>query len=550
MASILSFPQLQVVSINDFTPGLYTGSTSTAVYSSTAQPGSASQSFRCYARPGIGLCPLPSYSTLTTKTYASGASTGYLMMADMKVYTGTNSFYGPAQPQDSLVVTWTKLNRATTTQTFDLDDVLSGVIGNLYTHTNTTSNIFEPWPNLTKTFWNQSSKLSFGVVSMDPTLTVSGSAAAWVAYPNPTAGTGTTTGSMAAGTAFVKTAYFGGRTVFFSQPAAIFGVATDMDAIFTSDIQALTNITTSPEFSEPELATLIQSWGSISTGEFIVFYGSGGATVYYGDLQFPSSAIFLPGVTGPGYCNCPALSTPNGLVYVTDSAGVWLWNGGNTSQKISTQLPDNAFLRAIPGLSTDFVPSFVGQSNMGQWANWSFFPNNLMWDADTGGWWQIEDPGVANFQVFGGQGGSVQFFYASVANAYSATGGTLSVPISVFNRQAPQSSYSWTSTPIPNPGSDVTLGAVEICASNTTATTATVTITPTDPPGQTLYPNNNPNQNAVFTIPPHTSSFRKALALGWNDYNMCIKAVAANSNNSNSAPFIHEINLGFTAINS
>ncbi len=107
----------------------------------------------------------------------------------------------------------------------------------------------------------------------------------------------------------------------------------------------------------------------------------------------------------------------------------------------------------------------------------------------------------------------------------------------------PSTSYIWVSNPIGIPGSVVSLQMVEILASNPTSTPATITISPTSPPGQSLYGNQNPVQQAVFTIPPLTSNFRGSLRLGYLDYNVCIRVDAANTDVA-GAPILHELTYG------
>lgn len=534
--SILSFPELQVVAINDFTPGVVNGVYNGTVFSSTAPVGSAAQAFRCYARPGIGLTPLPSYSTYATKTFSAGSTRGDLTMADMVVFAGVT------QPFDVLGVSWSKEAVSTPAYVFDVDTATGGVISNRFTATLATVSMPDAgWPNLSKAFWAGANQV-VGVVSERP------DTVQWVTVPSANGLANSQTGTVAGGVSDFKTAYVGGRTVFMVPGQNEVGVFTLFDTIYSSDIQAMTNIT-GPSFYEPEYGGLIGAWGSVSTGEFIIIYQGGGAVVIYGDMQFPSSATTLPAVSGTGSAIGPAVATPIGMVYATDFDGAWVWNGGNTSQKISTPIQDNQLVRSLVNLNTADIGggTFLAcTSNMAVWGGQVWFPNNWLYDTSTNGWWQCEDPSVRNFQVQGGQSGVGRFFYNSPANASTLSGGTLSVPIMIWDRNTPFSTWSWLSNPVPNPGSDVVLGCVEICASNPTSTTATVSVQPVPPPGQTAYPNQNAAQTQTFTIPALTAGYRHALPLGWNDYNLSVLVTAANSNNTHAAPTLHELNLGFT----
>lgn len=168
------------------------------------------------------------------------------------------------------------------------------------------------------------------------------------------------------------------------------------------------------------------------------------------------------------------------------------------------------------------------------------FANNWMYDCETNSWWQVEDPSITNFQVHTASHMSPEFFYSS--NGFTTTNGA-SLNIYTWDANIPSTSYTWTSNPIGEPGARMSLKTVEIVASNPTATTATITVTPTSPVGQTPYSNQNPIQPAVFTIPPFTSGYRGAKRLGYTDYNVCVNVLSTNSS-SNGAPIIHEMSFG------
>lgn len=65
--------------------------------------------------------------------------------------------------------------------------------------------------------------------------------------------------------------------------------------------------------------------------------------VVNGDIEAPNSVLFLPGIEPTGDIYGMAAAAEAGLFYCSTHRGAWLWNGGNTSQKISRQLRDDFF---------------------------------------------------------------------------------------------------------------------------------------------------------------------------------------------------------------
>lgn len=545
--TILSFPNLLVVPINRFDLGVINGSHNGVLYSTEAGIGSAAVAYRCYARAHIGLKPLPTYASVTVKSYLGGTGAGMVTLSDIKVmsqYPDKNTLY----------ISWAKVNASANQAIFDVDtytDQFTSFSGSTtYTSTVAGTQTIVAWPVLTKAFWLTAFRTP-GVFTQIGT-----QSGPWVAVPSPTVNGGA---SYAPGTTpptiapVYKTAYVSSRMVFFGMASASTLNSASLgsfDEFATSDIQNVSNIT-GGEFFGPENGSTIGTWGSFSEGEFWFAYQNGGGGIVYGDIQNPTLFTPLPGITGTGSAIGEAIPSPVGLVYVTDFDGAWVWNGGNTTTKISAQVQDNQLSR----LANDAPPiraanlafdTNIGSASHGAWVNWVFFPNNWMYDSLTNSWWQVEDPAVHNFQVHAGGGLRGRHFYSSVGTAVAPTAaGTLSVPVVRWDHQNPASTYVWISNPIPSVGSSVVLGAVEICASNPTSTSATVTITPTSPPSQSLFFNQNQSQSVTFTIPPNTASYREAQQLGYNDHNMCVRVDAANSNSTNGAPTVHEINLGY-----
>lgn len=139
--------------------------------------------------------------------------------------------------------------------------------------------------------------------------------------------------------------------------------------------------------------------GSISVGELVLIKRRGGAVVINGDLFAPTSIVSLPGVqpTGTGYGNADA--GLQGLAYCSIDNGAWIWNGANTSQKISQQLDDNFFTAPAAAIYLSWYTKWIGDK--------LYFSNNWMLDTRTNSWWK--------YYPSSGQGGT-DFFWIQPVN--------------------------------------------------------------------------------------------------------------------------------------
>lgn len=125
------------------------------------------------------------------------------------------------------------------------------------------------------------------------------------------------------------------------------------------------------------------AWGTQSVGELLLVKKYGGGVILNGDIAEPSSAILVPALESTGAFVGHAESTVMGLIYCSQHRGAWLWNGGNTSQKLSSQLDDDFFDVAsalnFPSNNYGFFAS--------HWQDWILLSNNYLFNPDTGGWW-------------------------------------------------------------------------------------------------------------------------------------------------------------------
>ncbi len=317
------------------------------------------------------------------------------------------------------------------------------------------------------------------------------------------------------------------------------------DPPFNLDSQPAVFATT-PNFYAAEEPSGIGAWGSVSTGELILINRGGGGLVVSGDAGFPSDINRLPAVPGTGQITQHMSECSAGALYVTESDGVWAWNGGNTATKVSTQLPDNAFTIAALGPGGFSQPSISMGGPRVQTAvikDRVFFPHNWVFDAATGSWWQAEDPAVLD----------LSFWACSGAYTGKMYGETMSVlaPSAVadlyqYDPTTVATSWAWTSNPIPSRlvGLEPTLKEVEVCVSNPTGVTVTVKVTPVSltSTSSVTAAGENP-QSVTFTIPANTMGWRGMAPLGYTAYNLAVKVEATGTS---GAPALHELNLGFT----
>jgi hypothetical protein len=294
-----------------------------------------------------------------------------------------------------------------------------------------------------------------------------------------------------------------------------------------------------------ELGATFSVWGSISSGELFLIYENGGGVALNGDLlNVNLSAIKLPGVVGSELFG-PAAQSPAGLLYATQTDGVYVWNGDNVSQKISMQIPDDTFFR-LPLPAQFDVNGPRHFSCQIPWGNQVMFPNNWVYNIPTSSWWLCEDPTVRSFQVHGASNWPRVFYSAPNWNLASPSVAP-SLTIYQFDREQPASTYHWLSNPLSVTQTMlVSIQMIELVASNATSTPCTVTITPTVPPGQIPLQQQTQTQPLVFTIPANTVGWRGYQRLGYTDFNVQLSVDAANATPPNAAPTIHEINVGYT----
>jgi hypothetical protein len=203
------------------------------------------------------------------------------------------------------------------------------------------------------------------------------------------------------------------------------------------------------------------AWGTQSVGELMLIKKYGGGLIVYGDIFSPTSVVEMPGVQPTGDFVGQARPSVLGLVYCSEDRGAWVWNGGNTSKKISSQLRDNFY-----DCFTNFIASNNYGFNVQTWQDWLLFSNNFMYNPDTNSWWVLY-PTVANGT--GTVPGQTFWWYTPGRfgdQMYAAPLGFThanNLWFSLFDNKVPAPHWQWQSLPIHvTPNSDRVVDVREV----------------------------------------------------------------------------------------
>lgn len=189
---------------------------------------------------------------------------------------------------------------------------------------------------------------------------------------------------------------------------------------------------------------------SVSAGELFIIKKRGGGLVVTGDI-FSPNVTFLPGVQPTGGFYGQAGAGSLGVFYCSLYNGAWLWNGGNTSQKISTQLDDNFFLPDEFGGNLSEAYGYFVQC-IGDKA---YFSKNWIYDMTLNSWWK--------YSIDSTQGGLDWFWVNPVSGRYIYLGVLSFKGTGIFmgrlDCNTPSQAYQWCSLPLalasPNHVSDI-----------------------------------------------------------------------------------------------
>jgi hypothetical protein len=222
------------------------------------------------------------------------------------------------------------------------------------------------------------------------------------------------------------------------------------------------------EYFVQENPTAHGAWGSISASELFLVRDQGGGYVISGDLNAPT-VTRLPGVTSTNGAVQIAGQTPIGFVYGSQNNGVWVWNGGNTSTKISAQLNDDFF-----GLTYTY-PTAGPFFNFNTLGDLIYCPNGYVYSITMNSWWRWgtsdgAQPFAWFWPTYDGQG--MWCWPQSIQNAALPS-------VYKVSRLTPATEYTWESYPMPFTNEDQVLvrvvsvraqgeGTIQIFLRNTT----------------------------------------------------------------------------------
>jgi hypothetical protein len=272
---------------------------------------------------------------------------------------------------------------------------------------------------------------------------------------------------------------------------------------------------------------------STSADELLIVKNHGGGYVVRGDLENPSVAR-LPFIESTyGVTLVPAY-TPLGLVYGTRN-GVFVWGGGDASEKLSKQL-DGHFFRH----SNDTYSGNSGR--MDYWHPWVCVPNNYLYDTRTESWWRLEDPAAPStlpfhcYSVVPSSGKLVAFSHKVDSNNFTLW--------STYDPEELSSSYNWRSQPLIETKDRVT--AFQDCTLVATGPadathTVTVTFTGYDKEGAPALP-----ATATFTFDGTGQPviLKSAIRPNLNAMYVQVNIAAVSDDEDVPAPKIHSLTIG------
>lgn len=553
-------PLLKWIEIDDFTPGIVNNG-SLALGGSAVpgrQPGAAQSAYGCIALPNGGLAPGPGFVTPSwsatqriVPNHAIATGVGAKNMINGLFVNGPIFFPAEGILADELIIGQIQLD-SSGNQRFFLDSLQIPGVSHWSSIIDTGANS-QHWPFCTMTGGltrsNPSPSLAgFPTWLLECWYTGGSANAAYLGtpyqinYPDPTTSTPNfiphllqtpATGYPAQAIVhqnrmillkFFQTDYpeFGGT------PTALYEANESFNY---TDPPNSTVLGTQNEIFVQEDPSGYGAWGSMSASELFLVKNNGGGVVISGDINSPS-VTRLPGVTPTRGLMSRAGATPIGLVYAVNQRGLWVWNGGNTSQKISNQLDDNFMInQSMPqvwrGPTVDIVP----------WGDWIIVTNDWLYDTNTGGWWQLSP---------GGQG---HLFYG-VSSDGNSLYSTIPVPsntyfMDVYSRSNPASGYSWTSYPMrsPDDAKNKSLVVREVVIRAEGAGSIITTLTGTG--GTTSAGRTSPSASLTFLTSTQPQMQRQAVGLNAQDVTITLTSIGLTGQ---PAPVIFSVAIGYEEV--
>lgn len=260
---------------------------------------------------------------------------------------------------------------------------------------------------------------------------------------------------------------------------------------------------------------------SASAQELLLVKHRGGATTVSGDIDDPT-VFSLPGVMSTRGALTYGVWTPLGFVYGVNNGGIHAWGGGDTSEKLSSQLEDN-FWQMRPADWTDFDGKFDLSGEL------LLCPNNWVMDITDKSWWRIEDPDEYQIFQWAASPQSAQFFGTPVDFIEDG-------PIYYrFDGEQLVSDYIWQSQYLAATIDRVVdIREIRLRAMSPNGVSE-VTVT--------LYDEDGHEQVEVFQV--ESTTIPKLLRLPTSFKGTGIKVKLEATTHGDVAPIIHELHLGY-----
>lgn len=292
----------------------------------------------------------------------------------------------------------------------------------------------------------------------------------------------------------------------------------------------------------PENTSGITVIASANTDELFCVNNKGGGFTVRGDMSNPTVTILRSIESTFGVRQTPAY-TPIGIVYCTPN-GVFVYQGGETTPKLSTQLESSFWDYSINAATpeTNFMPR---KGRLGYFHPWVCVPNNFLYDTNLKSWWRLEDPTTNSSIPYSIYDVDSQFGKL-FAFPYKLTGSQNTV-WDEYDPDVQASSFSWRSQPLLESVERLqSYQEIELTASSgkgTSASTVTVTLTGIDPNGAVV---SSPATAFTFTGTGTTNAApyvkRKKIVTAFVAKHVQVLITSVNSA-SDPAPKIHGIKI-------
>lgn len=277
-----------------------------------------------------------------------------------------------------------------------------------------------------------------------------------------------------------------------------------------------------------ENPTGYQTGASLSANELLLIKSKGGAIMLRGDLDNVTS-VNLPYVKGCGFSINWGVATKIGFAYCVDNGGMYVWNGGDTAEDISLQLGRN-FWRPLDQIVDNYYRTPTTCCRYGEYI---VTPNNWLYDMDRGGWWRLDDPSQRQYYHLDSDW-TGRWLYGS---RHLWEDGDTAEVAHEFDNALGEITYSWQSHPLPNT-MDREVEAREIIAVISGEGNITVTVTAEEGDTDSGY---------FEVINPFPKTFRAPIRVKGTNLQVRIEAEAFDATGSpgaDGAPTVHEVRLG------